>query len=284
MFTEVGQLPSIYDPRTAWISSQIISLNNASWLFASAPSDVTGPGTDAAGVYTPCSRCSIAKVDTIAQSGTSTYSIDGSFFGVDVADEDTISWNQMAFGEWGSDCYNGTNLCTFYVSPNPLVYYGGPQNYPNAFISQANLGPTGYGPYQSYDGLSVNGSRGDSIARSPQGSFAEPLPPTTSPVSLSLAADGFSSGGCSNPTYTRTVGPIPASQMSWEGTLDPSSGNVILAAPFQNTFVGLGISSPGVFTDQASWNNLLAQTGSLAGTTEVNVSTTVSVSSACGGG
>ncbi|TAM77049.1 hypothetical protein EPN44_03915 [bacterium] len=282
LFTEVGQLPSYYNPQTAWVNSEIIYLDNAAWLFTSAPSDVSGPGADPAGIYTPCSRCSIAKVDTIAQNGVSTYAIDGSYFGVNAADQNTILWNQVAFGEWGSDCYNGTSLCTFYAPGNPTVYYGGPQYYPNSYIAQANLAPTGYGPYESYDGLSVNGTRGDSIARMPQGALTEPLPPTA-PLSVNLGASAFVSGGCGDQVVNANVGPIAAWRMGSEGTLDSSTGNIVLGSLFQNAFAGYGLVSPGVFTDQASWSNLLHEAASVAATTAVTIYTTVTISAACGG-
>jgi len=176
-YVQVGQVPSYIDPQTEWVNQQQFSLDQASWLFTSAPGDVTGAGTDGAGFYTPCSFCSISKTTTIAQNQIQTYSDDGSYFGVDAADDNTIVWNQLAFGDWASDCYNGTTLCTFDVSADPTVYYSGTQFYPNYPIAQSDVTPTGYGPYQSYDGISLNGSRGQSIARKPLGAFTEPLPP-----------------------------------------------------------------------------------------------------------
>lgn len=116
------------------------------------------------------------KTVTIAQQ-VQDYSDDGSYFGVDAADRNTISWDQLAFGDWASNCYNGTTLCTFNVSADPTLYYLGVQFYPNYPIAQSDVTPTGYGPYQSYDGISLNGSRGQSMARKPLGAFTEPLPP-----------------------------------------------------------------------------------------------------------
>lgn len=195
LFTEVGQLPASYNPQTAWITEQTISLANASWLFTSAPSDINGAGTDAAGASTPCTRCSISKVTTIAQSGVSTYSVNGSYFGVDGYNQNAIEWNQVAFGDWGSNCYSGTTLCTFYASADPTQYFYGIQGYPNINIAQADTGPTGYGPYESFDGVSLNGSRGDAQYRAPAGSLTEPLPPLVcSPDAKNYCAAVYSTG------------------------------------------------------------------------------------------
>ncbi len=183
IFTNSGAVPDNINPQTAWISSQQIQLVNSGWLFIPAPGDVRGAGTDPAGAYGPCMGCSITKVTSIAQNSTTTYSFDGSYFGVDGNGNNAIMWNQVAFGNWGSNCEPGTSLCTFYSSSNPYVYYGGPQNYPDAETSQADLSATGYGPYETYDGIDVDpSSMYFSQARSPLGSFSEPLPPPPTPT------------------------------------------------------------------------------------------------------
>ncbi len=63
---------------------------------------------------------------TIAQNGVQTYSLDGSYFGVDESTRNNmINWMQVAYGEWESNCVPGTTLCTFDYSTWPLNYYGG---------------------------------------------------------------------------------------------------------------------------------------------------------------
>jgi hypothetical protein len=177
-FTEVGQLPSSYDPETAWVDEQVISLNNAAWLFYTAPTDYTGGGTDPAGATTPCARgCSASRVTAIAQGEPYNYNLDGSYFGVTTILTSGIQWMQVAFGNWGSDCVNGTTLCTFFSSNSPSVYYGGPQYYPDNSISQSIQSPSGYGPYQSYDSIDETDYGDDSVVRAAAGAFQEPLPP-----------------------------------------------------------------------------------------------------------
>jgi hypothetical protein len=80
-FVEVGQLPGYINPEDEWVNSQIVSLDNAAWMFTQTPSDINGIGTDGAGAATPCMSCSIAKVASIAQQ-VQTYSVDGSYFDI----------------------------------------------------------------------------------------------------------------------------------------------------------------------------------------------------------
>jgi hypothetical protein len=185
-FTEVGMVPTTIDPETEWVNSQDVSLINASWLFFAAPGDYTGSGIDRAGVNTPCLQCSISQVTSIAQNGTSTYNNDGSYFGVDNYGDNAINWLQEGMGEWGSNCVNGTSLCTFYVSSDPLVYYGGPQYYPNSTVSGSDFGPSGYGAYETYDGIAVGGSGYNANGPRPaEKGYREPLPPASpAPVSV----------------------------------------------------------------------------------------------------
>jgi hypothetical protein len=183
IYTNSGSVPNNIDPRTAWITSQHIQLANSGWLFMPAPGDVHGAGVDPAGANGPCMGCSVSKVTSIAQNNVSTYSFDGSYFGVDNYGNNTIMWNQVAFGNWGTNCEPGTSLCTFYSASNPYVYYGGPQYYPDSNTSQASLAPSGYGPYETYDGVDVNSADYySSVTRTPLGTFSEPLPPDATPT------------------------------------------------------------------------------------------------------
>lgn len=173
-FTEVGIVPSNLDPQTEWLNSQIVTLENAAWLFGPAPSDVTGDSIDNAGFETACGGCSISQVTSIAQNANN-YNSDGSFFGVSVG-QNAINWLQVGMGDWGGDCYPGSTLCTFYVAADPTGYYGGPQYYPDSNISQSNFFLAGYGPYETFDGILLPG--GSPITqRTALGGFNEPLPP-----------------------------------------------------------------------------------------------------------
>ncbi len=188
-FTEVGLLPSNIgaDPQDQWINmnSQFFQAINANWLFLSAPSDISGSGTDAAGYPTPCTACSITKVTSIAQSGG--YSEDGSYFGTD-GTANYIQWMEVGFGELAASCspaFNGGSLgtCQAEISNDPTVYYGGIQNYPNGFVASSNFYTLTYGPYESYDGIAVGTASAQSTTRRVAGGpFDEPLPPSPSPV------------------------------------------------------------------------------------------------------
>ncbi len=119
-YTEVGQVPSNLNPSTDWVDYGVFTLNNASWYFNPSPGDLNGGGIDYAGAATPCLNCSISQVTSLAQ-GNSSVSYDGSYFGVDPAGAQ-IHWMQVAFGEWESDCQQGTNMKVFTIY---LVLYGG---------------------------------------------------------------------------------------------------------------------------------------------------------------
>jgi hypothetical protein len=176
-YTLVGALSSTQDPETDFVDSIVVQLVNPSWLFYTAPSDMMGAGVDAAGVTTACSRCSVSQVTSIAQNGIITYGLDGSYFGVDLNGNDTIQWLQVAFGEWSSACAPGASVCPFVSSANPFVYYGGPQYYPNEDISQSNVAPTGYGPYETYSGIDLTGNIFGQSLRRTLGTYKEPFPP-----------------------------------------------------------------------------------------------------------
>lgn len=177
-FTEIGDA-SAYNPQSVWVNETQVTLVDPAWLFGPLPADVWGQmqGTDNAGNPAPCPGCSISEVTTIAQN-TSTYNDDGSYFGVDTSTAtNEIQWIQVAFGNWGSDCESGTTLCTFLTSSDPTRYYGGPQNYPDDVISQSNFGVTGYGPYETTDGIWLLNEGSSSSLRRAAIALDEPLPP-----------------------------------------------------------------------------------------------------------
>ncbi|TAM77479.1 hypothetical protein EPN44_02785 [bacterium] len=115
---------------------------------------------------------------------------------------------------------------------------------------------------------------------------------TPKPVTLALnaASNATSGGSCVQFTRNQTIGPIAASQMPLEGAPDtsgqgwPFPNPITLGAPFQTAYMDTGLYSPGLDTDQTSWDALLAQTGGLAGNTQVYVNTTATIYPACGGG
>lgn len=187
-FTEVGQVPSNLDPQTAWMNEQIVTLNNASWMFYQAPGDFhTNPNQDGANWPSPCTSCSVSKMTAIAQGNVPSglgYIDDGSYFGTN-GQYNEINWLEVGFGNWASDCTTGTSLCTFDVASDPNVYYGGTEAYPDDSTAQSctsqtdcssYVGQTGWGPYESWAGIALPGS-GVPAARTPAGKFTEPLPP-----------------------------------------------------------------------------------------------------------
>lgn len=178
-FTEVGDA-SQWDPYTVWVDNQVVTLGNAAWLFGPVPSSFSKAlgGSDGAGFLAPCLQCSISQVTSIAQDPTTTggtWNADASEFGIDVNGNNAIQWLQVGFGNWASNCTQGTTLCTFDVSRDPLAYYGGTQAYPNSEVSGSNAGATGYGPYETVDGIQAYGGLG--MVRQADIAISEPLPP-----------------------------------------------------------------------------------------------------------
>ena len=105
-----------------------------------------------------------------------------------------LNWLQVAFGEWESQCVLGVTVCYFSTTSDPTVYGGGPQYYPDMYVSGQSVGPTGYGPYESYDGIDASGNYTQSgTTRSAQSSISEPLPPPP------CSPDSY--GYCSTNTY-----------------------------------------------------------------------------------
>ncbi|HTU69336.1 MAG TPA: hypothetical protein VMF11_03360 [Candidatus Baltobacteraceae bacterium] len=189
-YTMIGDA-SQYDPQSVWVNETAITPSDPSWLFGPAPTvGISGPGTDPLGNQTPCEQCSVSQVTALGQTGpdggpVATPDPDGSYFGVSAngIGNNDINWLQVAFGNWASNCVSGTSLCTLDTSNDPGLYYGGAQNYPSSLYAQSNYGPTGYGPYETYDGIALPvGWNSDGITqRAASGGFA-PLPPAPTPT------------------------------------------------------------------------------------------------------
>jgi hypothetical protein len=182
IYTEVGVLPSNLDPNTNWVNYGTFTLNNAAWNFFDGPGDINGGGYDPAGDPTPCTNCSISQVTALAQNGLpdgEEYQEDGSFFGVSQSLGAEIDWMQVAFGQYESNCVQGTSLCTFLFSRNISLYAGGPQAIPegaNAVFGYPN--PLGWGPYNTYDGVDLsNGNVYEASEQRAAQPFTEPSPP-----------------------------------------------------------------------------------------------------------
>jgi hypothetical protein len=181
-FTEEGVVPSSCQPEAFWCSEQEFTPDNAAYLFFSAPTSFGQyPGMDSAGFPTPCGAyqgstgCSVSRITAIAQPNENNkvgYLLDGSKFGVgSIA---SIDWLEVSYGDWASDCYPGTTLCTFFFPGDPSVNYGGPEYYPDSTRSQSFvLGIPGYGPYETYDDINMTAS----TSSEHPGAFTEPLPP-----------------------------------------------------------------------------------------------------------
>jgi hypothetical protein len=166
------------------LTASQVQLGKTAWTFYPTPAGFAASfGTDPAGAETPCSQCSVSKVVSIGQA-VSTWTDDGSYFGIDANDDNAITWNQVLFGDWQSNCAPGSSLCSIQVSSNPFTYYGGPQYYPDDYISESDMAPAGYGPYETYDGIDTTSDEdsGSAKLRAPAGTFTEPLPPTQTPV------------------------------------------------------------------------------------------------------
>jgi hypothetical protein len=210
-YTIVGQLDSSQNPRTDWISSQVVRLDNPVWLFYSVPADFYDPGIDSAGYPTPCLGCTVTKLTTIGQKLQSTWSNDGSFFGVTDSGFNAINWIQVAFGSFESQCVPGAPVCNFDASRDPTVYGGGTQFYPNDSVSGESVGTTGYGPYETFDGIDLTGLSSFSQRRAVE-SISEPLPPPP------CTADGL--GYCFiNTTATTTGGHVCIVQGAPKGVI-----------------------------------------------------------------
>jgi len=230
VFVEVGQVPSSYDPRSFWSGGQKIAFNNAGWRFITAPAGLLangGPGaTDAAGVPSPCLNCAIAKVTTIGQRGGDNN--DGSYFGVDITNNyNTIHWMQVGMGNWLNDgCGSGgandnTHLCTLEYANDQSVYYGGEQYYygtsgDSSVVSISGPFSSGFGPWETYDGIWLPGGGFASRARSPMGAFSAPHPPTCTPDSYGYCvAQSF--GAMQQQYLVCNLGTYSAQAWLWTG-------------------------------------------------------------------
>jgi hypothetical protein len=185
---QIGQYPTVYasmgtinnyNPANAFLPNETVTEQNPAWFFVTAPGgNFNDPGTDAAGVPTPCRYCSITKVTSIAQRGGD--NSDGSTFGIDDDGNLAIHWNEVTFGEWLAGCAQGS-LCQLEYSTNSGLWYAGEENYPNQGAAYAAFAPNGE-VYESYDGvIAVFG--GSSSARRAGGAFTDGAPPSCTPDS-----------------------------------------------------------------------------------------------------
>ncbi len=69
-YVAAGTIPG-YNPSGAWQSSETVTMSNAAWIFVPAFGSSTSYnwGVNSAGLQTPCMRCSISKVTSIADKG-----------------------------------------------------------------------------------------------------------------------------------------------------------------------------------------------------------------------
>lgn len=197
IYTMVGQLPSNIDPATQYVNmnTQFFYPNNYVWIWSPPGPDmnnngISGTPTDAAGDITPCAKCSVAKVTAIAQAGG--FGADGSYFGVTSGGVfGAINWLELIFGQYSSTCTGQTgSTCQIESSNEPFIYYAGPQFYPDDVVVNSTLGPTTWGPYETWDSIYVGGGDyGDAYQRQPEGGFTEPLPPPPCTIDV----DGYCS-------------------------------------------------------------------------------------------
>ncbi len=194
-YTSMGGVPSNINPETQWVNmtSQFFYPTNQAWLWVYAPGDVSGSGTDAAGYPTPCTSCAVANVTSIAQSaqnvangGLSGWAADGSYFGTGQgsAEEAYINWMEVSFGQYASTC-NGTagSPCEILASSNLSVPYGINQAFPDANVAQFAPWPTGWGPYETYDGIDTSlDENGNYKVLQAGGGYNDPTPPPPTPT------------------------------------------------------------------------------------------------------
>jgi hypothetical protein len=215
VFVEIGNVPSSYDPRRFWSGAQYIALNNAAWRFEPSPTAFyNSHGADAAGVPSPCMNCAIAKVTSIAQHGDHD---DGSYFGVDIVNDlDAIHWMQVGFGNWLNDgCGQPNQNCTLEYASSQSVYFGGPQEYygnsgdPDV-VDVQGPDPSGFGPWETYDGIWLPGGAFASVGRHPMGAFTSPLPPTCAPDSYGDCVAQSGGAPLHDETVACSIGNYPA--------------------------------------------------------------------------
>lgn len=215
-----GNAPSGLNPRTAWLTSQVFTPQNAGWYFLDAAPDMASQATttNRARQTTPCISCSVSKVVSIAQTTTTTWQPDGSYFGAGSNFlSDNIRWDQVAFGVYLSNCTKGTSLCTFQASGNPAIYYGGPQYYPYQGVSNTHPYPSGYGPYQTYDSVNLSGQTGFDNIRSAGGPFDDTLPPSCAPDSYGYCVAMTTGAPLQQQYMTCNVSGYAAQEWLWTG-------------------------------------------------------------------
>ena len=191
VYTMVGQLPSNINPQTQFVNmnSQFFYPTNYVWLWTPPGPDVYTTGTDFAGYTTPCRSCTVAAVTSIAQSGG--YHGDGSYFGIS-GGFPMINWMEVIFGQYASACTGQSGgTCQIWSSSDPTIYYAGTQTYPNSSVAGETQGPTGWGPYETFEGISTSGN----VIQSRQ-AFTEPRAP------IPCTIDGY--GYCSMHTSSNT--------------------------------------------------------------------------------
>ncbi|HTD35007.1 MAG TPA: hypothetical protein VK665_15185, partial [Candidatus Elarobacter sp.] len=174
LYVSIGTIPN-YDPSDAFLDTETVTEQNPAWVFASAYGDFNHPGTDGAGVPTPCTVCSVSKVTSIAQNEGDT--TDYSYFGVtdNGYGKDGVHWNELTYGNWQAGCNN--SLCTLAYSTDSSRWYVGPDAYPDFGAASADFNPNG-AVYESFDGVIADfGDDEESVRRQPLGSFVDAAPP-----------------------------------------------------------------------------------------------------------
>ena len=213
-YTFVGQVPINFDPRLFWNGWRYTGWINPSWEFNQVGSEMSVPGFDAAGVPSPCVTCSISKVTSLAQNGGDRPN-DDSYFGESFGGQ-AIHWMQVGFGEWLQGCGPGASFCFLKYSRDSTRYYGGEEfYYAGAGLSVQLSGPTnsGYGPWETWDGIGMLNSPFRNAPRRPASSFGAPEPPT-------CAADSYGYCVVSSNYYQGTSYCIDSSgaQADWLST------------------------------------------------------------------
>jgi hypothetical protein len=155
-YTYTAQLGPDFNPFAFWQGTKYLDFQHPFWAFYGTPTSLDHPSVDAANVPTPCSTCSISRVTSIAQPIDRN---DGAYFGTTNSGSQ-IHWAQVEFGEWLTGCQeNGSGWCYFSASRNSQRYYGGEESW-SPFALLRVIGPTqsGFGPWETYDGITTYSS------------------------------------------------------------------------------------------------------------------------------
>jgi hypothetical protein len=217
-YTFIGQLPSNFNENAYWAGT-VYNFVNVTWMFYPTQGDFQNltTDTDNAGVPSPCNVCAITRETTIGQNNGEAN--DGSYFGADSGVEALVGvhWEQVAFGNWLSTC-GQHNVCPLGYSTNFNTYFdpsSGIETYVgnggnNPWEVAQTVGPiaSGFGPWETFDGIALPYSPEYDSVRRASGSFTSATPPSCTHDAQGNCV-AFSTGGFSQTDVQCTMGTYP---------------------------------------------------------------------------